>query len=208
MSLGRNDRPRGRSVGVGIYTSEDIQHRIISIDSHYGECEMVFNELNRNGRAALSDFVYLPRGQIFESMIGDIFERYNNIIIIIKNGLYDRVKPSRMRSLRGRLNISLRINMLSTHFQLCNNTRSFCIIAFLDIAPCVLEEDFTSFYNANDVSCLNLILKNFKSEMASPVPLSRFKIKSTKGTKLPEVLYARSLRAIAYEAYVKDPSSE
>lgn len=48
---------------VGIYGSQGIQHRIISIDSVYEECEMVFIKVNRNDMAKLVGVVYLPKRQ-------------------------------------------------------------------------------------------------------------------------------------------------
>uniref|UniRef100_A0A1B0AR92 Uncharacterized protein n=1 Tax=Glossina palpalis gambiensis TaxID=67801 RepID=A0A1B0AR92_9MUSC len=77
------------SPDTGFQLVEMIVLKIISIGSYYGECEIVFIGVNRSEMAALAVVIYLLRGRVFESMVGDIFERYDNIIVVIKNGLYD-----------------------------------------------------------------------------------------------------------------------
>lgn len=75
-----------------------------------------------------------------------------------------------------------------------------------DLARCVLEENFTSFY---DVNCQNLIHNNLISKMFSLVPLSRLKIKrkSMEWMTCPDVLYARSLGDVLYEVYINERTS-
>uniref|UniRef100_A0A1B0AR93 Reverse transcriptase domain-containing protein n=1 Tax=Glossina palpalis gambiensis TaxID=67801 RepID=A0A1B0AR93_9MUSC len=55
-----------------------------------------------------------------------------------------------MRSLCSRLNISLRLNMLSTHFQMCNNTTSFLdnFLIFAQSTLCQFQHSFLSSHHA------------------------------------------------------------
>lgn len=82
----RNDWPRdyGGAGGVGLYISKSIEYRIVFTQSHYIECEVLFIEIIIDTSVILVGVVYLPNENtdIFKSTVSDIFERYNNIIVV------------------------------------------------------------------------------------------------------------------------------
>lgn len=123
----RNDRIDGRAGGVGIYISSTIQHKVILKISSIGQCEMIFVELTLGECIVLLGAVYLPNGNLesFEYSVGDIFERYANIIVVgdFNNDLYNPGKASSVRSLCNRLNLSIKHNSIPTHHDVrCNMT--------------------------------------------------------------------------------------
>uniref|UniRef100_A0A1B0AED1 Endonuclease/exonuclease/phosphatase domain-containing protein n=1 Tax=Glossina pallidipes TaxID=7398 RepID=A0A1B0AED1_GLOPL len=140
--------PNRRGTGLGVYAYRDIQHRIISTESHYGKCEIIFIDVNVNG-TALAGVVYLPKRNvhIFESTVSNICEKYNNISVVgdFNNELYDRVKALRMRFLCDRLNISLQHNALPTHFQMLSTHRPFWFVFLYTGQPTLYTEITTLF---------------------------------------------------------------
>lgn len=130
---------------------------------------MGFVEVNRTGMVVLVSVVYLPRGNvdIFESMVSDIFGRYNNIIVIMTD-LCDTIKALRMRSLCDQCQLctvsQFQCSFLaSRHAFICacfdlplssNRISSdyieyhdYSMMGIRDSASCAIEEDFTTISN-------------------------------------------------------------
>ncbi|KAI8115879.1 hypothetical protein CVS40_11978 [Lucilia cuprina] len=124
----RNDRPRddGGAGGVGLYISKSIVYRKVFTHSHYKKCEILFIEISVDTSVILVGVVYLPNGNtdIFESTVSDLFERYNNIIIVgdFNNDLFDPLKAGRFRSVCNRMNLSILHNSVPTHIDVRHNT--------------------------------------------------------------------------------------
>lgn len=145
----RNDRLEGRSGGVGIYVSSKFHYRPVNVESHYGECEVLFIEVDIGNCTVLFGVVYLPKGNIniFENLAGDIFEKYSNIIIVgdFNNNLFNPSKSAYFRNVCNSFNLSVIHNNIPTYFDVQHGSTSLLDL-FLVSNPSILN-------SSNQVQC-------------------------------------------------------
>lgn len=185
-NLIRNDRPGDsnrrvnglptRAGGVCLYISNNLQYKIVFRGKQYGVCESLFVEVFGNGTSMIVGVVYLPNGCVntFESLHGDLFDRFSNIIIMgdFNYNLFDPIKSTYFRSLVSRCGLTYVHNSLPTHLHLPNNSTSL-IDYFLLSQPSLLA------YNSQlQFPFFHLIIALFLSPLNLPLNYAKIGLNS------------------------------
>lgn len=260
----RNDRRNIRGGGVGIYVSVKLKHKIVFRSSVLGKCESLFLELYSGVTKVLFGVVYLPPPgdlEAFEELHHELFLKYSNIIVVgdYNWNMFNISKSSLLRSMCGRLNLSVLHNSMPTHYDVANGSSS--LIDFMLVSestmkyysnqvqcPCISHhsliyasfdlninylENFVEYYDYNNIDWGGLILylSNFDTsflfasvntdqkcvlisslieELHKYVPIvkRRVGIYGDEWMNSNKILFARSIRDLAYSTFQIDRSTE